>query len=65
MTAWVIERYYGDRRSFWNGRLPDLPPWAWKPDEAIRFADKASAEVILAYHCDGVGRIVELGKGGE
>ncbi len=56
-TAWVIERDIHSQLHYWAGRNPT----DWRTDhmDALRFARQADAELMLTYHCDGIGRVVE------
>jgi len=57
--AWVIERDIHSVLHYWAGRNGD----DWRPShlEALRFARRADAELMLTYHCAGIGRAVEHG----
>lgn len=56
-VGWCIERHLKSRLHYWAGRNGD----DWRPDhsEALRFARRADAELMLTYHCQGVGRVAE------
>lgn len=56
-SAWVIERDIFSRLHYWAGRRPD--DWRADPAEALRFARRADAELMLTYHCEGIGRVSE------
>ena len=55
--GWVIERDLHSRLHYWAGRSAD----DWRPDhtEALRFARRADAELMLTYHGSGIGRVAE------
>jgi hypothetical protein len=57
--AWVIERDIHSQLHYWAGRNGD--DWRSDHSEALRFARRADAELMLTYHCAGVGRVVEHG----
>lgn len=59
--AWVIERDIHSRLHYWAGR--DSNDWRPGHADALRFARRADAELMLTYHCGGVGRVVEHGWG--
>ena len=55
-VAWVIERDIHSQIFYWSGRPGD---WQSNHAEALRFARRADAELMLTYHCQGIGRVVE------
>lgn len=55
--GWVIERHIDSELRYWAGRGPD--DWRLDHNEAVRFARRADAELMLTYHGKGIGRVVE------
>lgn len=55
--GWVIERDIHSALHYWAGRTGDN----WSPihSDALRFARRTDAELMLTYHCAGIGRVVE------
>ena len=57
--AWVIERHIHSQLYYWTGRNSN--DWNSDHRNALRFARRSDAELMLTYHCEGVGRVVEHG----
>ena len=70
--GWLIERYFNGRLHYWNGRpansnwlgksnATNLDDGAWteKPEDAIWFADEASAFGVLSWALGTVGRVAQ------
>lgn len=55
--GWVIERYIHSRLHYWAGR--NAEDWRTGNEDALRFARRDDAELMLNYHCDGIGRTAE------
>jgi hypothetical protein len=65
-NGWLIERWYGDVLHYWNagncgGRNDGTVESMFTPthEDAVRFARKQDAEVILYRLLRGEGRVVE------
>lgn len=66
---WVIERCYHSNLHYWNAgaagagsradRFQKGDGWTTSVHDAVRFADEESASIVLAYICDGQGRVCE------
>lgn len=56
-SCWAIERDIQSRLHYWAGRNGD--DWRQDNGEALRFDRRADAELMLTYHCAGIGRVVE------
>ena len=54
--GWLIERYQIDTPVYFTGD-PKIA-WTQHPKSAIRFSDQGSAEKIIRFLCEGVGRAV-------
>lgn len=57
MTGWLIERYINNELRYWGGRAADH--FTPKYDEAIRFARDEDANLVLAWLCNGLGRVAQ------
>jgi hypothetical protein len=56
-TGWLIERHVNSALLYWCGRSPtDFRP---DPQDAIRFARETDASTVLAWICEGNGRVAE------
>jgi hypothetical protein len=66
-TGWVIERHVNGTLKYWNGKPHrdgvdrNARDGAFHYDhmEAIRFAREEDASIVLAWLCDGMGRVAE------
>lgn len=54
--GWVIERHIHSQLHYWTGR-PNH--WSTKHHDALRFARETDAALMLTYHCEGNGNVVE------
>lgn len=55
--GWVIERDLHSQLHYWAGRNSD--DWRHSHTDAVRFARRTDAELMLTYHCGGIGRVAE------
>lgn len=55
--GWCIERQINSDLRYWGGRAANH--FTPKHDEAIRFARQEDANIVLAWLCDGQGRVAE------
>ena len=56
-TSWVIERYIHSKLYFWTGCGENGSND--EPNQALRFTRQADAELMLTYHCKGIGRVAQ------
>lgn len=76
-SGWLIEREMNGSLHYWTGRVDDMRTsgnisnnhaigislWSRESLDALRFARRQDAEVILYRLCAGVGRVAEHGWG--
>lgn len=56
-NGFVIERHVNSELRYWGGHRADH--FTPNHEEAIRFARAEDAGIVLAWLCDGMGRIAE------
>lgn len=56
--GWVIQLFHGDLDVYWTAGKVSGAMWSEKPVDAIRFADKDSADMVIRRLAGGIGRAV-------
>lgn len=57
---WVIEQYRQNQLHYWGGAtLRRENMWATTFRDAVKFADRESANRVLTDLCEGLGRVAE------
>lgn len=66
--VWLIERHFHSVLHYWTGRpaltergSANLGVWTTNIKEAMRFSRRGDAEVMLTWHCEGIGNVVQHG----
>lgn len=57
MTGWAIERYINSELHYWGGKGADH--FTPHHEEAVRFVRGVDANIVLAWLCDGNGRVAQ------